>query len=538
MAAKLTVKQIKQKVDMLKADRTTWDEQYQDVADYMLPRKATITAQKTPGEKRSVWVLDNTGIYCLELLAGQLHGLLTNPNSMWFELTTGTFAIDNMDDVRKFMQKTARDIHNVLNNSNFQTEVHELYIDEVGFGTAAMFIEEIDGPDLVRFSTKFIGEYYIDEDHQGRVNQLYRVWKWKAAQLVSAFGIDKVSKKVADAFQKGTDERFEIIHAIYPAAMVDPKFNGAMKWVSQNILPEHNHEISTGGFREFPYVVPRWSKGTGELYGRSPAMTALPEVKTLNKMTETMMIGAQKVIDPPLQMPDDGFLLPIITKPGGLNFYRAGGEGRIEPVFNDTRVDFGYEALKEKRVRIREAFFVDQLMLQQGPQMTATEVLQRTEEKMRLLGPMLGRQQAEFLRPMIDRVFEIMMRRGMIKKDEIPAVLKGRKIDVKYSSMIAKSQKIAEAQNIMRTLEASTPFINMDAAVMDNFNGDEAVRVISEIFGAPQQIIRDVKARDQIRDQRAQAQQAAIEEQKNAQEIDNAQKGSAIIAEQTQAARR
>jgi hypothetical protein len=532
MAEKLTVKQIQQKVNFLKGERGTWENHWQEIADYMLPRKNQINASTTPGEKKSIYVLDNTGMYSMEILAGQLHGLLTNPNSIWFELTTGVLGIDQMDEVRMWLQKTSRDIHNVLNNSNFQTEVHELYMDECAFGTAAMYTEE-DERDIVRFSTKFIGEYFIEEDHQGRVNQLYRCWKWNPFQIVEAFGLDNVSKKVKEDFEKGRDNKYEVINAVYPAMMIgEPKT--AFEYVSQYVLPEHGHELKVEGYREFPYVVPRWSKGTGELYGRSPAMVALPEVKTINKMMETIIIGAQKVVDPPLQLPDEGFILPIITRPGGINYYRSGSNERIEPIFNDARIDFGFEALKEKRIRIREAFFVDQFMLQQGPQMTATEVLQRTEEKMRLLGPMLGRQQSEFLRPLIDRVFAIMLRRGIIDKDTIPQVLRGRKVDVRYSSLIAKSQRLADGQNILRTMEASAPFIQLDPRTAHNFDGDAAVRAVAEIFGFPQQILRTKKEIEAIREAEQQAQQQALADQSQTQEIDNASKvaeASAMMAE-------
>jgi len=524
MAAKLTVKQISQKVQGLKADRLTLDSQLQEVADYMIPNKNTITTTRSPGEKRNVQVLDNTGMYCCELLAGQLHGLLTSPNAMWFEFTTGNSALDQQDEVRKFLQYAARQTHNVLNNSNFQTEAHELYLDEVGFGTGAMFMDE-DDKEVVKFSTKFIGEYWIDEDSRGRVNQLYRCWKWNAYQIMDTFGDKNLPKKVKDAYDKGEDTKFDIIHAVYPRKMVDFNSPSLMQFISQYVMPELEFELKTGGFREFPYVVPRWTKRTGEIYGASPAMVALPEVKTVNKMAETVIIGAQKVVDPPLQLPDDGFIMPIMTAPGSLNFRRSGSpDARIEPLFNDSRIDFGFEAMKEKRLRIREAFFVDQLMLQQGPQMTATEVLQRTEEKMRLLGPMLGRQQDEFLRPLIDRVFAVMLRKEIITKDQIPAALRGRKIDVRYSSLIARSQRLTDAQNILRSIEAASPFIQMDPAVADNFDGDQAVRVIAEVFSLPQQIIRSTKSINAIRDAKAEASQAMIAEQQQTQNVDNAAK--------------
>jgi hypothetical protein len=137
-------------------------------------------------------------------------------------------------------------------------------------------------------------------------------------------------------------------------------------------------------------------------------------------------------------------------------------------------------------------------MLQQGPQMTATEVLQRTEEKMRLLGPMLGRQQSEFLRPLIDRVFDIMLNNGLIPKQEIPAALQGKKIDVRYSSLIAKSQRLADGQNIMRTFEAITPAAQADISVLDNIDVDKVFRAIATVYGFPEEAIRPKKEVEQM----------------------------------------
>lgn len=518
---KLSVKQIKEKVEKVKAERQTWESHWQEIADYIIPRKNTITSQKSPGQKRSVNVLDSTGIQSNELLAGALHGLLTNPNALWFELTTGDIQLDRQDDVRMFLQKTTKDIHNVLNNSNFQTEIHEVYIDLCGFGTSPMYIEE-DSNDVVRFSTKFLAECMIDEDEMGRVNQIYREWKWDAYKLVAEFGLDKVGKKVQDSLKKGDGQKFCVVHAVYPRDMVDPRHKSAFKYISQYVLPEENLELREAGYREFPYVVPRWTKAAGEIYGRSPAMNALPEVKTINKMTETMIMGAQKVVDPPVQLPDDGFVMPLVLVPGGINYYRSGTQEVIKPIFNDSRIDFGFQALEDRRRRIREAFYVDQLQLQQGPQMTATEVLQRTEEKMRLLGPMLGRQQSELLRPLIDRVFEIMVRRGKIT--DIPTALAGKKVDVRYSSLIAKSQRLSEGQNLMRAMEAVTPFVNADQSVLDNINGDNAFKVIAEVYGVPQEIVRTKKEVEGIRQARAEAQKAALEAEQREKEMDAAPK--------------
>ncbi len=534
MSKKMTVKQIKEKVQHLKGERSLWENHWQECTDYMMPRKSTVITVKPQGGKRSVTVLDSTGIQSCELLAGALHGLLTNPNAQWFELTTGDVDLDRQDDVRFFLQKASQRAHNVLNNSNFQTEIHELYSDLCCVGTGAMYVEE-DDKTGIRFSTRFVSEFFIVENNRGIVDEIYFCWKWDATHLVKEFSLNMLPEKVQKFYKEGKYDKFEVIQAIYPRANVDQGSKSAFGFVSQYVLPEENFEISEGGYREFPYVVPRWTKATGETYGRSPGMNALPEVKTINKMTETTIIGAQKVVDPPMQLPDDGFILPIQTHPGGMNFYRAGTTDTIKPLFNDSRIDFGYQALDDRRKRIREAFYVDQLQLQQnGPQMTATEVLQRTEEKVRLLGPMLGRQQSELLRPLIDRVFAIMLRKGTISQKDIPAVLRGRSLDVRYSSLIAKSQRLSEGQNLMRAMEALTPIANADPSVVDNIDADKAFRVIADVYGMPQEIIRKAKDVEARRNARAQAQQEMVDREKQQQEADAAPKLAQTMQTMTQ----
>ncbi len=524
-----TVEQIIKKLDFLKNDRGTWESHWQEITDYLLPRKNTVTSEKTHGEKRTFQILDNSGIHSNELLAGALHGLLTNPDAMWFEMTTGNLKLDQKDSVRQWMQETARSMHNVLNNSNFQTEVHELYLDLPSIGTGCMLVEE-DDEFVVRFSTKFIKGYYLAENSRGMVDQVYREWKWNAAQLVEEFGLENIGEKVQKLYQDGKEDKITVVHGVYPCTLVDPEENpGEYKYVSQYILPEYKHQIGEPGrFKQLPYVTPRWSKASGEVYGRSPGMTALPEVKILNKMNETMLKGAQKMVDPPLQLPDDGVILPLMTNPGGINYYRAGSADRIEPLFKDTRIDFGFEVMKDRRQRVKDAYYVDQLKLQQDQKyMTATEVLQRTEESMRLLGPMLGRMQAEFLRPLVERVYAIMLERKMITP--APAELQGKALDVRYSSLIAKSQRVTESQNIIRAFQTIAPFIQMDPTVADNFHGDNAARVISVFLGLPQELIRNVNERDQIRQQRAQAQAKAAQAQQDAMDAEGFKNGAEAL---------
>jgi hypothetical protein len=523
---KRTVDQVIKRHETLKSERATLESHLSEIAQYILPRKDDINQTRTPGDKRNVFLYDSTGMVSNELLAGALHSLLTNPAGYFFELTTGDFDLDNQDNVRIWLQDAVAIIHNTLNQSNFQTEVHEVYLDLGAFGTAVMSVEE-DDRSIIRFSTKHIRDVVIAESSRGMVNELGICYKWTPENIVEEFGKESLSKlpKVKTALEKNTNEKFDIIHQIYPSE-VGQFFN----YHSQYVAVADKVEVMLKGFREFPYLVPRWIKAAGETWGRSCGMNALPEVKMVNKMMETTIKGAQKVVDPPMQAPDDGFIRNINLKPGGISYYRAGTEDRIIPLLNDARIDFGFEMISKIQQKIEGCYYVDQLKLKDGPQMTATEVMQRTEESMRLLGPMLGRQQAEFLKPLVERIFNIMYRRGLLP--EIPEVLQDRELNIQYSSLIARTQRMTEGQNILRTMEAATPFINADQTVLDNLNGDEAFKTIARIYGFPQRAINDKKVVEGIRQGRAEAQQKQQQMLAEQAQADNMSKMAPLMNQQ------
>ena len=395
--------------DRLEGQRQNWETHWQEVADYMQPRKADVTKTRSKGDKRMEMIFDSSPIQAVELLAASLHGMLTNPATPWFTLRFKENDIENEDEAKIWLESATAAMYTAFNRSNFQQEIFELYHDLITFGTAAMYIEE-DDEDLLKFSTKHIAEIFIAEDDKGRIDTVYRKFNLSARALVQKFG-NKVSQNIKVMSEKDPYQDVDILHCVYPRADFNPKLKDQENMPFESVYLEmgSGDELSVSGFKEFPYVVPRYLKASNEIYGRSPAMTALPDVKMLNEMSKTTIKAAQKQVDPPLLVPDDGFLLPVRTVPGGLNFYRSGTRERIEPLNIGANNPLGLNMEEQRRDSIRNAFYVNQLQLQQGPQMTATEVIQRNEEKMRLLGPVLGRLQSELLKPLIDRAFAIIL---------------------------------------------------------------------------------------------------------------------------------
>ena len=509
--------------EKLEGQRQNWETHWQEVADYMQPRKADVTKQRARGDKRMEQVFDSSPIQAVELLSASLHGMMTNPSTPWFTLRFKDEDIDNEDEAKIWLESATEAMYTAFNRSNFQQEIFELYHDLITFGTAAMFIEE-DDEDIIKFSTRHINEVFIAENDKGRIDTIYRRFNISARAAMQKFG-EAVSSDVQSAFKKDPYKEVEILHAVYPRSDFNPnkKDKKNMPFESVYIEFKNGNELSVSGFREFPFVVPRYLKASNEIYGRSPAMTALPDVKMLNEMCKTTIKAAQKQVDPPLLVPDDGFLLPVRTVPGGLNFYRSGTRDRIEPLNIGANNPLGLNMEEQRRDAIRAVFYVNQLQLQQGPQMTATEVIQRNEEKMRLLGPVLGRLQSELLKPLIDRVFAILLRNNMLP--QAPEFLSGRDIEIEYVSPLAKAQKSTELQSIMRAIEILGSLANV-APVFDYVNFDNLVKHLADIVGVPQKIL---KSQSQVNAERQQAQQQQ-QEMQQMQQLQQVAKAGGDIA--------
>ena len=528
----LSAEEIIKRFEKLVSLRQNWDSHWQDVTDYIIPRKDDVFRSQTKGEKKHTRLFDASAIQANELLASFLHGMMTNPSTQWFDLITGIPEIDKLDEVRFWLQDSVRRMILTLNNTNFQTEIHEVYLDLGSLGTGPMQIIK-DKEKVVRFDSRPIYESYVAENNKSQIDTIYRSFNMSIRQLIQEFGKEFIEKdSTRQLANRNAFDEEEVIHAVFPRADAEIKNNGRpanFPFVSVSILKKSKIILKESGFREFPYVVPRWSKISGETYGRSPGMKALSDIQMLNSMMKTTIRAAQKIVDPPLFMPDDGILLPVKTTPGGFNYYRAGTADPIRPLETKGRIDIGVLMMDGIRDRIRQAFFVDQLQLQEGPQMTATEVLQRTEEKVRFLSPVLGRQQFELLAPTINRVFNIHERAGLFL--EPPDVLRGIDIQVRYSSTIARAQKVGEAQSLVRGLDLLAPVAQAQPEILDNLEGDEYFRFVANTFGFPQEIIKTEDKRDAIRQARAEAQKAELDQNQDDADVENISKVAPILQE-------
>ena len=334
-----------------------------------------------------------------------------------------------------------------------------------------------------------------------------------ARQMESRFGRDKLSERTRDRADKSPDDKIDVLHAVIPRNESKPKALLARNLPIADLWVEieAQHELSVGGFHEFPFIVPRWDTSSGEDYGRSPGMIALPDADTLQAMGETILIAGQRAADPPLFAPNDGSFDAVNSFPGGLSYYDVETAVAVRgnpffPLETGTNLPVSRDMQQDTRLQIMAAFFKNVLNLPvEGPQMTATEVNQRKEEFIRELGPIFGRLETDYTAPMVERAFMIMLRAGAF--NPIPEGLQGQNIRFEYDSPVKKIRQQIEAASTRLWVQEMLTIGQVRQETVDLVNFDEYGRFTAEAVGVPRKIVNGKDQVQQIREIRQQAMQ-------------------------------
>ena len=488
----------------LRSKRTVWESHWRTLAYYCLPLKNNINNEQIPGELLPPDVYDSTAIYSAQIFASGLYAYLTNPASRWFSLG---FADPRLNKSKqKWLREQEDIIYQVLASSNFYQPVHELYVDLIVFGVANMYAEE-DPDDYVRFYCRDLGESCIAENSRGVVDTNIRSFKLTARQAVEKWGIGKVSEEIKKkVLEQKEDELSDFIHVVSPRYVRDASKSDSVNlpWESVYIDVKAKKILSNGGYKEFPFFVPRFMKRSDSPYGYSNSMIALPDIKMVNSMAYTILKAEEKMIDPPLQGPDDGYILPLDTSAGALNYHRSdlGENDRFMPLY-DTRIHNLDAAIGEESTRreaIQKAFFVDLFLLMVNrPKMTATEIVQRVDEKMLILSPMLGRLMKEFLQPVISRTFSILSRQGII---QVPEELWGQQYNIRYVSPLARAQRAAETRSIVEYIDLVTEMSQVKPEILDTIDFDKVGKELAGLEDIPPSILRSDDEIEKVREER------------------------------------
>ena len=509
----------------LKTERSSWFSHWNEISTRLMPRAGRFFVQdRNKGNKRHNQIYDSSATQALSILAAGMMSGMTSPARPWFRLTTGDDDLDSYQPVKIWLDQVTRLMLKIFQGSNTYRALHSMYEELGGFGTAASIMVP-DFRSVIHHHPLTAGEYAITTDWRGDVATLYREFQKTVGQLVKEFGYKACSPTVQNLYDRGNLEAWvTIIHAIEPRADRDPSKNDpqnmAWKSVYFEIGGNQQHCLRESGFKRFPALVPRWVVRGGDIYGESPAMTALGDINQLQHQQLRKAQGIDYKTRPPLQAPTSMKNRDVEMLPGGITYVdSANPHGGIRSAF-EVNIDLQHLLgdIRDVRERIRSCFFADLFMMlanQTDARMTATEVAERHEEKLLMLGPVLERLQNELLDPLIENTFDAIMEAGIAPP--APDELQGRPLNVDLIGMLAQAQRAVGTNSIDRFVGNLGAVAQFKPEVLDRFDSDRWAEVYSDSLSLDPQIIVPRDQAQAIREQRAQAQaqaqQAALAEQ-------------------------
>jgi hypothetical protein len=516
----------------LKSERSSWISHWEEISDYLLPRSGRFfVTDRNRGERRHNNIYDSTGTRALRVLAAGMMAGMTSPARPWFRLTTSDPDLDESSSVKQWLAECQRLMLMIFSKGNTYRALHGMYEELGAFGTAGDIILP-NYRNVIHHYALTVGEYAIATDYEGQVNTLYREFEMTVGQMAGEFGKDNLSQTVRGMYDRGNlDAWIPVVQAIEPRKDRDPSKrdakNMAFKSVYFELGCDNGKYLRESGFKAFPAVVPRWSTSGGDIYGNSPGMEALGDVKQLQHEQLRKAQGIDYKTKPPLQLPTSMKNRELDTLPGGASYVdMATPNGGIKTAF-EVNLDLSHLLMdiQDVRERIKGSFYADLfLMISQSPtnNMTATEVAERHEEKLLMLGPVLERLHNELLDPLIEMTFDRMIEAGIVPP--APPELQGMQLNVEFVSMLAQAQRAIATNGIDRFVGNLGAVAQFKPDVLDKFDADQWADTYADMLGVDPELIVPGEKVALVRQQRAKAQEAAMQSQMMEQQANTAAK--------------
>ncbi len=470
-----------------------WEPHWQECYEYAFPQRENVSSYQNGndyGAKKNLHLFDGTAPDAVDQLASSLLAELTPPWAQWFGLKAGAeLTAEEREQVAETLEKTSTIMLQNFEHSNFAVEIHQCYLDLVTAGTACLMFEEapIGEASAFRFYAVPLREIALEESADGKLDTTFRHSDIRLETIRLRFPEAEIPEHWQERAREDSEFHLSLIEAVMPR---HGRFGAAgydyiaFVW-DENGGIEENVIVKEGVFDTSPFINFRWLKAPGEIYGRSPVMKALPDIKTANKVVELILKNASISVTGIWQADDDGVLNPANIKlvPGAIIPKAVGSKG-LTPLEAPGKFDVSQLILENLQARINHALLADRLSQVQTPNMTATEVLERSAEVARILGASFGRLQSELLTPLLKRAFHILRRRGDILNFD----LDGKIVDLQYKSPLAMLQARADVSNISEWVSMVSM---LGVGGLGAVNMFEAAKTIGRILNVPAQLINE-----------------------------------------------
>lgn len=499
-------KQILARHEQLRSERCPYESNWQDIVELVRPGTSDFHKGFSPSQTRTEKIYDGTAPQALGELASGLHSHLTSAAERWFACEVEEMnELENEPEALMWLDDVADIIYEHYSNpiTNLNSALNECYMDIGAFGMCVLNQEWSSNTGHLNFRAFPLADCWIDENADGKVDTLHRETEMTKRQMIQMFGEENLPQKIREDTNSPVTKKWCVVHAVYPR--IERKLGNYTaknkRFASCWVAKEYCHTLKESGYNSFPYHVPRWSTLAGEVYGRGPGIGALPDIRMLNRMEYTIIRAAQKAVDPPIQVPNDGFMPNIKANPGAIWLHEPGAE-RAEALDFKANIPIGLELSEQRRDAIRAAFFAPFLKLKdKKAEQTAYEIQEIVDEQLRFMEPMFGRLQSEMLGPQIARSYELLNENGRIPVE--PEVLSGRRLKVVYISPAARAQKSRKALGVRKFFEGIVPFAQVKPEVMDAINFDGATQELALAMGVSRKAINAPETIVEIRRQRA-----------------------------------
>jgi hypothetical protein len=522
----------------LDRDRTSYMPTWRDLQQNFSPRRGRFLFGQesvSRGRRRDQRVIDNTPLTAARDMSSGMHSGITSPARPWvrFRVRVANDKLNNDGEVKAWLDEVQRRVLYVFAKSNLYNALHTLYGELGVFGTGVLWVDE-DEEDIVRGYTMTVGEYWLASSNRQIVDTIYRSFWWSVRQIVDTFGRDNVSLAIRANYDSGQlDQEYEIVHAIEPNPNHNPRsarlpLNSAFPWGGtlaselpfrsvwfERAATGENGLLRVSGYEEFPVMAPRWALAGNETYGSdSPGWVALGDGQQLQVLQRRSMELVDKLSKPPMVAHPAMRAEPMSQLPGGVTFdpdvvgkgYRAAYEIKPEAV---AAVD---KKIEETGERVKKAFYADLWLMmtedERRQPATAREVDERHEEKMLMLGPVLERLHDELLEPLVTRVYNIMVRNGLLPP--MPAAIRGAHVQIEFISMLALAQKALTTGPIERLWQFGSQIGAVKPEAYDRLDADGTLDNYADMIGAPASVLVDLKKAQAMRQARAKQQQQQV----------------------------
>lgn len=537
---------IQQRFKRLVEERAPWVAIWKQQADYIMPRRfrdqPSMRNRPMPNDR----LINNTPTQAARTLASGLMSGLTSPARPWFRLASPRMKSKNGmalgTDAKSWLNSVENILREVLVRSNIYNSLAHIYGDLGTYCTAAMIVEE-DADEVVRGYTLPLGSFVLVTSARGQVNGIIHEAPMTVSQVVEKFGLANCSQKLRDLYERGQfDDNVEVIRAILPNEdfVPDSPARHQMRWASYWYEARENTTddkfLEVGGFHEFPVMAPRWNVTGTDTYGTGPGFDALGDAKALQLLEKRKAMVVDRITNPPMVAPTALKAGRASLLPGDVTYVDriAGGQG-FEPAITIHPQAIGAidEVIRSHEDRINRSFYADlwlaMSMDDRNQRATAREVAERHEEKLIALGPTLERLHDELLDKLIDRVFGVCLRRGIIPPP--PPELQGQDIRVEYISIMASAQRLLGVSAVERLASFIGNIASAKPEALDKLNVDEIIDQYADMLGTSPDLLLSDDEVQQIRQQRAQAQQQAAQQQQTVEAAPAVAKSAQLLSQ-------